>query len=139
MRNITLIIIHCSAVTPWQESRAADIDRWHKAKGWKGIGYHYVVRRDGTIETGRPLESIGSHCQYHNAHSIGICHEGGLEMQGRPADTRTPVQKVALRMLLERLHREFPIALILGHNVLNPMKACPCFDAAAEYADLQPR
>jgi N-acetyl-anhydromuramyl-L-alanine amidase AmpD len=139
MRNITLIVIHCSAVPIWQESSAADIDRWHRAKGWSGIGYHYVVRRDGTVETGRPLSRIGSHCQYHNAHSIGICYEGGLDAQGRPADTRTPEQKQALRTLVERLHREFPIALILGHNVLNPMKACPCFDAAKEYSDLQPR
>ena len=140
MRNITLIVIHCSAVPTWQQSSAADIDRWHKERGWKyGIGYHYVVRRDGTVETGRPLERQGAHCQGHNSHSIGICYEGGLDAMGRPADTRTPEQRCALRVLLGQLHEAFPDALILGHNVLNPMKTCPCFDAATEYSDLQPR
>ena len=140
MRNITLIVIHCSAVAPWQQSSAADIDRWHRERGWKyGIGYHYVVRRDGTIERGRPLELIGAHCKGHNDHSIGICYEGGLDAQGHPADTRTTDQRVALRALIMELHRTFPQALIVGHNVLNPMKSCPCFDAAEEYSDLQPQ
>lgn len=140
MRNITLIVIHCSAVTPWQQCSAADIDRWHRERGWKyGIGYHYVVRRDGTVETGRPLEKTGAHCKGHNAHSIGICYEGGLDAQGRPADTRTVEQRQTLRALISALHRTFPQALIVGHNDLNPMKSCPCFDAAREYSDLQPR
>lgn len=140
MRNITLIVIHCSAVPTWQQSSAADIDRWHRARGWKnGIGYHFVVRRDGTVEPGRRLGLIGAHCKGHNDHSVGICYEGGLNAQGRPADTRTPQQRVAMRMLITELHRAFPQALIVGHNVLDPMKSCPCFDAAKEYSDLQPR
>lgn len=137
MRTITLIIVHCSAVRPWEQSSAADIDRWHRARGWKGIGYHYVVRRDGSVETGRPLVEQGAHCMNHNAHSIGVCYEGGLDEQGRPADTRTPKQRMALRQLLESLHGLFPHALVVGHNTLNPLKACPCFDAASEYSDLQ--
>ena len=138
MRIITLIIIHCSAVGPGQQSSASDINRWHRARGWKGIGYHYVVRRDGTVEEGRPLEQVGSHCQYHNRHSIGICYEGGLNAEGRPEDTRTKAQKAAMRKLLERLHVQFPKALIVGHNVFNPMKTCPCFNAQEEYQELQP-
>ena len=138
MRIISFIIIHCSAVRPWQQSSVEDIDRWHLARGWKnGCGYHYVIRRDGTIETGRPLEMIGAHCKDRNRHSIGICYEGGLDMEGRPAVTRTDAQKAALRTLLEALHAQFPKAWIMGHNVFNPMKACPCFDAANEYRDLQ--
>ena len=81
---------------------------------------------------------IGAHCQNHNRHSIGICYEGGLDTKGRPSDTRTEAQKLAMRKLLEELHAQFPKALIMGHNVFNPMKACPCFDAANEYRDLQP-
>ena len=137
MRTISFIIIHCSAARPWQQSSVSDIDRWHRARGWKGCGYHYVIRRDGTVETGRPLEEIGAHCQNRNHHSIGICYEGGLDTDGRPYDTRTEAQKAAMRSLLEELHARFPKALIMGHNVFNPMKACPCFDAAAEYRDLQ--
>lgn len=133
MRVITLIIIHCSAVRPGQRSSVADIDKWHRDRGWNGCGYHFVVRRDGTVETGRPLEVVGSHCVNHNRHSIGVCYEGGLDAKGRPADTRTEAQKVALLKLLKQLRERFPRALITGHNVFNPMKKCPCFDAVKEY------
>ena len=139
MRTVTLLIVHCSAVRPGQRSSALDIDLWHRALGWKSIGYHFVVRRDGMVETGRSLEEVGAHCQGHNCHSIGICYEGGLDEAGRPADTRTPAQRRALRRLLERLHGQFPRAVIVGHHDLNPMKVCPCFDAATEYKDLQPK
>ena len=105
-----------------------------------GIGYHYVVRRNGQIELGRPEFMIGAHCQNHNAHSIGVCYEGGLNARGQPEDTRTPEQKSALRALLKDLHRRYPQALIVGHHDLNPHKACPCIpDVAKEYSDLQPK
>ena len=139
MRSITFIVIHCSAVRPGQQSSAADIDRWHKDKGWKGIGYHYVVRRDGSIEQGRSLEQVGSHVVGHNKHSIGICYEGGMDDTGRNVDTRTPAQKVTLRRLVEDMHARFPKAVIVGHHNLNPLKDCPCFDAVSEYWDLQPQ
>ncbi len=138
MRIITLIVCHCSAVRPGQRSSAADIDQWHKQRGWKGIGYHHVVRRDGTIELGRSIEEVGAHCYPHNRHSIGICYEGGLDANGIPDDTRTPEQKKALRELLEKLHREYPRALIVGHRDLAPGRDCPCFDVVFAYRDLQP-
>ncbi len=141
MRTITLIVIHCSAVKPDQMSSAAQIDSWHRKQGWKlGIGYHYVVRRNGEIEPGRPEWLIGAHCKNHNAHSIGVCYEGGLDIRGQPADTRTAEQKAAMRWLLRQLHRSYPRALIVGHHDLNPQKVCPCIDnVAREYADLQPK
>jgi len=138
MRIITLLIVHCSAVRPGQRSSAKDINGWHREKGWNGIGYHYVVRRDGSIELGRPLEEVGAHCVGHNSHSIGICYEGGLNELGEEADTRTPEQKLALRKLLEELHQQFPKAIIVGHHDLNPGKKCPCFDVVTEYIDLEP-
>ena len=137
MRKITLIIIHCSAVRPDQQSSAAQIDTWHRERSWKfGIGYHYVVRRDGSIELGRPEWMIGAHCVGHNAHSIGVCYEGGLDIRGEPADTRTEAQRRSLRKLIEQLHAAYPKALIVGHHDLNPQKDCPCFDAAKEYLQL---
>jgi N-acetyl-anhydromuramyl-L-alanine amidase AmpD len=96
------------------------------------------VRRDGSIELGRPLEQVGSHCVKHNRYSIGICYEGGLNAAGEEVDTRTPEQRVTLRKLVEELHQRFPRALILGHHDLNPGKKCPCYNAAEEYRDLQP-
>ena len=140
MRVITLIIIHCSAVRPGQQSGFREIDLWHRKRGWKnGCGYHFIVRRDGSVENGRPIEMVGAHCVNHNRHSIGVCYEGGLDSNGKAADTRTPEQKTALRELLVRLHQQYPKALILGHNVFNPMKDCPCFDAAKEFKDLELR
>ncbi len=144
MRAITLIVIHCSAVRPDQTSSAAQIDTidtWHRQDNhWKfGIGYHYVVRRNGEIELGRPEWMVGAHCLHHNAHSIGVCYEGGLDIRGQPADTRTAEQKAAMRTLLEQLHQRYPRALIVGHHDLDPTKPCPCFDAAKEYSDLQPK
>jgi len=145
MRVITLLVVHCSAVRPGQRSSAKDIDDWHKqrkdrhGRPWKGIGYHYVVRRDGSIELGRPLEEVGAHVVGHNSHSIGICYEGGLNELGVETDTRTPEQKVALRKLLEELHERFPKALIVGHHDLNPGKGCPCYDVVSEYIDLEPK
>ncbi|MBQ8989293.1 MAG: N-acetylmuramoyl-L-alanine amidase [Prevotella sp.] len=140
MRTITMLIIHCSAVRPDQTSSAAQIDTWHRKQGFHlGIGYHYVVRRNGAIEPGRPEWMVGAHCKNHNAHSLGICYEGGLNIRGQPADTRTEAQKAALRWLLRQLHRAYPKALIIGHHDLNPHKACPCIEnVAREYADLQP-
>ncbi len=148
MRQITLIVVHCSAVRPDQTSSAAQIDTWHRRRGFHlGIGYHYVVRRDGEIESGRPEWLIGAHCVNHNAHSIGVCYEGGLDIRGpldpkgrlpkqEPDDTRTEAQKTSLRRLLEDLHRRYPKALIVGHHDLNPGKDCPCYDAVREYADM---
>ena len=122
-----MIIIHCSAVKPDQTSSAAQIDTWHRRDNhWKfGIGYHYVIRRDGTIEPGRPEWMIGAHCKNHNAHSIGVCYEGGLDIRGQPADTRTEAQKAAMRRLLEGLHGRYPRAVILGHHDLNPQPNLP--------------
>lgn len=89
MRYINEIIIHCSDTKEGLDFNANDIDRWHKQKGWKRIGYHYVILLNGTIEQGRELEAVGAHTKGHNAHSIGICYIGGLDKNGKPKDTRT--------------------------------------------------
>ncbi len=101
---------------PDQLSSAAQIDSWHrKDRHYKfGIGYHYVIRRDGTIEPGRPEWMVGAHCLNHNAHSIGICYEGGLDIRGQPADTRTAEQKASMRRLIEALRQRYPSALSIG-------------------------
>ena len=140
MRAINLIVIHCSAVRPDQTSSVAQIDTWHREdRHYKfGVGYHYVIRRDGTREKGRPEWLVGAHCLNHNKYSIGVCYEGGYDARGQPADTRTPAQKAEMRRLLEELHERYPHAVIVGHRDLSHDRDCPCFDAAHEYKDLQP-
>ena len=136
MRHITLIVIHCSAVKPDQQSSAAQIDSWHRQRGFHlGIGYHYVIRRDGTLEMGRPEYMVGAHCKNHNQHSIGVCYEGGLDIRGDPADTRTEAQKRTMLSLLRELKERYPRAIIVGHHNLNPLKACPCFDVYKEFGN----
>lgn len=145
-RVITDIIIHCTASQPCTDLSADDIRRMHKAQGWSDIGYHYVVRLDGTVEEGRDVDIIGAHVSGFNKHSIGVVYVGGMDMQGRPKDTRTENQKNALLLLLMDLRKLYPNARIRGHRDFSPdkngngvvepiewVKQCPCFDAAAEF------
>lgn len=128
MRTITLIIIHCSATPEGRSLSFEECRRDHiMHRHFRDIGYHFYITRDGTVHDGRPIEKVGAHCEDHNSHSIGICYEGGLDANGKPADTRTEAQRKALKSLVERMHRLFPKALIVGHHDLNPRKACPCF------------
>lgn len=133
MRNITSIAIHCSATREGQPFSAADIDKWHKGQGWAGIGYHFVIKLDGTRETGRPLDRAGSHVAGHNSNSIGICYIGGVAADGKtPKDTRTPAQKAEMAKLVGELKARFPSAKVQGHrDYPGVSKACPSFDVAA--------
>ena len=132
-RSVSLLIIHCSATLPGQRVSVQDIDRWHRQRGFSCIGYHFYITVDGTIWTGRPLSQVGAHCKGYNAHSIGICYEGGLDEEGRPCDTRTLLQKAALVALINKQRELYPAADVVGHNDLNLHKACPCFSAVEEY------
>lgn len=133
MRKITEIIIHCSATPEGVDYKAADIDRWHRQKGWLGIGYHYVVDLDGTVETGRAEEQPGAHCYGHNMRSIGVCYIGGTDASGHPRDTRTEKQRAALYRLCQDLLHRYPEARLHGHNEF-AAKACPGFEVSKEYS-----
>ena len=134
MRKITEIIVHCSATKEGRRFCAADIDRWHKQRGWDGCGYHFVVLLDGTVEIGRPLSKVGAHTIGHNSQSIGICYIGGLDADGKPADTRTDAQRSSMRALIAAIKAVRPDITIHGHREF-AAKACPCFDVD-EYRDL---
>lgn len=128
--------MHCSATPEGQVVTVKDIDAWHKQRGFTKIGYHYVIYLDGIIHLGRKEEEIGAHCLGYNANSIGVCYIGGLAKDGKtPKDTRTPEQKAALLTLLKKLKAKYPKAAIHGHREF-AAKACPCFNAKAEYKDL---
>ena len=135
MRKITKIIVHCADTPEGRNDTAADIRRWHKARGFNDIGYHYVVDLDGTIEPGRDVTIAGAHTTGHNADSIGVCYIGGADTDMKPKDTRTDEQKTALRLLLKYLVRKYPGATIYGHRDFSN-KSCPSFDAKTEYANL---
>ena len=128
-RRIDLIVVHCSATRCDSPTPLEAITAWHQARGFATIGYHYYITRDGVVHAGRALYQVGAHAKGYNAHSIGICYEGGLNARDRPTDTRTPEQKETLQRLLERLKEDYPDARIVGHGDLPGVKKdCPCFD-----------
>jgi len=135
VRKINKIIIHCSATPEGIDISAATIDKWHRDRGWSGIGYHYVVSLNGNIEYGRPIDKQGAHVKNHNKGSIGICYIGGLDEHLDPKDTRTIEQKESLLDLIKTLKRLNPEATVHGHNEF-AAKACPCFDVEEEYCNL---
>jgi len=145
MRTIDHIIVHCAATRASQDISATDIDQWHRAKGWFGNGYHYVIKRDGTIESSasgarcRPLEKAGAHVgdcgSGWNGRSIGICMAGGVDDDLKPEDNFTDEQYTSLEIILRYLKRVFRDCKIMGHRDLIAQtnaspKACPSFDVA---------
>ena len=133
MRRIDYIIIHCSATREGQELPPEALDEMHRKRGFSGTGYHYYIRRNGTVLSPRHIACIGAHVKGRNNHSIGICYEGGLDAHGHPADTRTPEQRTVLRLLVMQLRQRFPSAEVCGHcDFPDVHKACPCFDVKSE-------
>ena len=136
MRYIDEIIIHCSGTDSAIDVTAQNIHNYHKSIGFIGIGYHFYIRKDGTIEGGRPIETSGAHCKGHNKNSIGICYEGGqitMNDQVYIKDTRTVAQIQALYNLVRTLLHIFPdIKRISGHHDYSA-KPCPCFDVHGEF------
>ncbi|MCI7359353.1 MAG: N-acetylmuramoyl-L-alanine amidase [Parabacteroides sp.] len=156
--DIDAIVIHCSATREGQDIGKSEITQMHIARNFATIGYNFIVRLDGTVESGRSLTIDGAHCntkglsgKSYNKHSIGICYIGGLDKNGKAKDTRTDAQKKALRELIAKLVKEYPIKEIIGHRDASPdldgngeiepkewIKLCPCFSAKEEYKDLLP-
>lgn len=129
--KVEYLVVHCSATREGVDIGAAEIRGWHKAKGWADIGYHFVIRLDGTVETGRPLDQQGAHVESYNNRSIGICMVGGVDANDikKAEDNFTVAQKEALRGLMMKLQKVFPKAKMLGHRDFpGVQKACPCFD-----------
>jgi len=125
------LVIHCSATPPSMNIGAADIRRWHREKGWVDIGYHKVVRRDGKVEDGRPIDVVGAHVADFNSNSIGICLVGGVDIKGVPDDNFTDAQYSALAELLRDLRKKYPQTEVCGHRDFPGVKkACPSFDVA---------
>lgn len=150
MRRIDHIVIHCSATRASHDIGAAAINQWHLERGWSGIGYHFVIRRNGELEFGRPVEKVGAHVRGHNAYTIGVCMVGGLNEDGKPENNFTDAQFETALELCDNLVAKYTVNMrkptVLGHRdfsedldgdgVIEPhewMKACPCFDVTEWY------
>lgn len=147
--NIKYIVIHCSATKAQQDIGRNTIADWHKAKGWNDIGYHFVIRRNGTLEMGRPLSDVGAHAYGYNRMSWGVCMVGGLDYLSKPYDNFTDAQFATLKTVIQVLKAIAPDAEVLGHRDLSPdinndgvidkwewLKACPCFDVKTWWGGL---
>ena len=136
MREINKIIVHCSATREGENFEVAEIRKWHLARGFSDIGYHFYIDLYGEIHKGRDIAKIGAHCKGHNRNSIGICYCGGVEADGKtPKDTRYDCQKESLISVLRTLKAMYPNAVIHSHNDF-ANKACPSFNATKEYENI---
>lgn len=138
-REITMIVVHCSATRCNHPYTVHQLYHDHvEVNHWRYIGYHFFISRDGKVHATRPLERMGAHARGWNAHSIGICYEGGLDENGYVADTRTGEQKKTMEKLIVQLKIQFPgIRTILGIvtclecrrrvPALMPPRSSPCY------------
>ena len=147
MRNIKYIAVHCTA--SHQSMTIEGLKQEFRRKGWVNPGYHYVVSPDGKISQLLDEEKVSNGVRGYNSETINVAYIGGIDINGKPIDNRTDAQKASLCSLLKMLHKKYPIAVIQGHRDFSPdlnkdgkitsnewMKACPCFNAKEEYANL---
>ena len=133
MRKIDKIFIHCSATPEGRDIKMETIKSWHvKGRGWRDIGYHFVIELDGTWKVGRPMEQMGAGVKGHNEHSIHVCYVGGLDKNKKAKDTRTQAQRETLNTIIGGLLKEYPDASVHGHNEF-ANNACPSFDVQKEF------
>lgn len=131
MRPVEYIVIHCAATPPSSDIGVKEIDAMHRKRGFSSCGYHYVIRRNGQVETGRPESKVGAHVKNFNSRSIGVCLVGGLNDKHKAAPEYTQQQWDSLLKLVRELCTKYPSAEILGHRDFPEVnKACPCFDVA---------
>lgn len=128
------IVIHCSATKPTMDIGVRDIRMWHKQQGWLDVGYHFVIKRDGTIEEGRPVDVVGSHVKNHNSNSVGVCLVGGVDEKMKPEANFTDAQWAALETVVRELKAKYPNASVKGHNEFDAGKACPSFNVQHWFA-----
>tara|TARA_R110000824_G_scaffold381519_1_gene574302 strand:+ start:1366 stop:1770 length:405 start_codon:yes stop_codon:yes gene_type:complete len=126
MRKIDEVIIHCSATTEDDDGSI------------KTNGYHYVVRRDGQVDTGRPIDKMGAHISTKNNSTIHICYIGGVEQDGKtPKDTLNDLQESAIKRLYISLCSVLNKHLNLsGHNEGSESEYCPSFNVQEKFSSI---
>ena len=131
--SIRFLVLHCSATRRNQDYSVEQLRCDHKARGFYDIGYHFYIRKDGTMTQHRKLLEVGAHARPYNRCSIGICYEGGLDEHGKACNTMTAEQETRLVDLFRNLKTLFPKAKIVGHRDLpgTTPKECPGFDAGS--------
>lgn len=140
-RRTDYIVVHCSATKPSSDVGVDEIENWHRAEGFDRIGYHSVIRRDGTLEFGRHFDGQGAHVRGQNMRSVSVCLVGGIGENGMAENNFTPAQMETLYYVVHMLRLAYPDSEVLGHRDLSPdldgdgiierrewVKDCPSFD-----------
>lgn len=130
IQQVKYLVVHCSATPPDLDWGVADIRRLHQdAFKWKDVGYHYIIKRDGTVEKGRADDTVGAHVKGYNEVALGICLVGGTNNKQEPEFNFTDQQMESLEKVVAKLLGTYPKAYVLGHRDFPAVtKACPCFD-----------
>lgn len=147
MTRIDYIVIHCSADPADTTKDATDVERYHRSLGWRDVGYHYLINRDGTLVAGRPEDMRGAHEKRVNSRSVAVCMIGGAPpvgskeyRQGLGENNFTDPQWKTLEQIVRQLHAKYPNAEVLGHRDIEGVrKACPSFEARDWWSDVNAR
>ena len=124
-RAIDRVFIHCSAASR-KDIDAEEIDLWHRQRGWSGIGYHFFIKTDGTLEKGRDLEKTPAAQAGHNRGTIAIC------LNGLKLSDFTSAQFKTLNELCSEINREYSGDITFWPHNAVARKACPVFDIYKE-------
>ena len=136
IKSVDFLVVHCAATPPSMDIGVNEIRAWHQKRGWFDVGYHYVIRRDGVAEKGRPENRPGAHVRGANEISLGICLVGGVDRNNQPEDNFMDAQMRTLKNLILELKGRYPSAGVIGHrDVPGVAKACPSFDVLRWYSD----
>jgi N-acetyl-anhydromuramyl-L-alanine amidase AmpD len=125
--KVNKIVIHCADTFADMDIGLKEITQWHLQRGFSDVGYHYIIRRDGSVETGRSELVMGAHAKGHNHDSLGVCLVGGKARNGEMACNFTSAQWITLTKLIRNL-KDIHQCDIFGHNELDPSKTCPTFN-----------
>lgn len=141
-KSTTLLVVHTTATPYGKNYTVKQIDAMHRRRGFRSIGYHWIIDQNGKVFAGRPEKQAGAHVRGYNSRSIGVSYVGGYGRNGKATNTLNKKQEAALIKLLRDIQKRYPNAKICGHRDLSPdrdrdgyiephewIKECPCFDA----------
>ena len=127
-KSTDYIVIHCAATKASMDIGLTEIRKWHvQDNGWRDVGYHYIIRRNGEVELGRSIRDTGAHAAGYNHKSVSVCMVGGMAEDNSAEANFTPQQWTALLDLIKQLKIQYPEADVIGHNEIS-QKECPSFD-----------